>query len=286
MVSRINHFAAELNGPLRLVSHASELKSFTVGIYFTDHKLVFSNGAGFVYGYDPRLSQCLHRLQLLYKRVALGHAPHAGRQHQRDDDGQTLGDDGHRQRYDRGKDGDDILPFSKAEYKQKCANDRHNGDDGAGEVADVRLEWDFRVDGRYLDGDFADDRILSGCNNHGSAVSCDDICALKHHVALLGYGKRIFLYRFGNFAHRLGLSGKGSFVDFEVIGGNNTRIGGDLLALLQYQHIATHYLAVRYRQFLTATQYRCGSLHELLKRQERILRLAFLYGADNRVKQK
>src|SRR3989338_8189606 len=203
MVSRINHFAAELNGPLRLVSHASELKSFTVGIYFTDHKLVFSNGAGLVHGYDPRLSQCLHRLQLLYKRVALGHAPHAGRQHQRDDDGQTLGDDGHRQRYDRGKNSNNVLASDEAEYEQKGADDRHNNDDGAGEMADVRLERNLRVYSRYLHSDFADGRILSGCNNHGSAVSCDDICALKHHVALLGYGKRIFLYCFGVFAHRL-----------------------------------------------------------------------------------
>src|SRR3990167_8892956 len=148
-------------------------------------------------------------------------------------------------------------------------------------MAYVGLERNLRVYSRYLHGDFADDGVLSGRDNHGYAVPRDDIRALKHHVALFGYGKRIFVYGFGSFAYRLGLSSKGRLIDFEIASCHDPGVGGNLLAFLQNKHVTAHHLAVRYRQLLPATQHGGGSLHKLLECQECILRLAFLYSADN-----
>ena len=123
MVGGVHYRAVVFDSPFRFVADSAYLEGLPFRPHFADDELIFRDGTGLIHRDDPRLTERFHGLQLFDEHIALGHAPHAGREHKRHDDGESLGDDGDRERDDRRKNGHEVLALGESEYEKKDTDD-------------------------------------------------------------------------------------------------------------------------------------------------------------------
>ena len=188
-----------------------------------DAQAVFGQRAGLVeaHGVDP--AQCFDGAgstnQHAARRQSLGGGELGEGRHQR----QALRHGGHR---DRDAVGDRLTQRRAAQHRQA----RHRGSTGerqrkhlAGQLPQPRLH-----PGRRLDVDDRRDRPVRGGAHAGGdddrpGVPCHDRAALEQHAGPFGVGGADRLHLL---VDRQRLTGEQGFVDFEVLGHQQTRIGG------------------------------------------------------------
>src|SRR3989338_2316349 len=121
-------------------------------------------------------------------------------------------------------------------YADSEKNSADHGDGGNNcprEIANVCFERSFGINSGDLFSDTANHRAKSCRHYNRPTISGNDMGTLPNHILLIRRGKIISLKNISIFIYRLGFSGKGSFVYFELLGSDNPTICGDSFSFFE-----------------------------------------------------
>ena len=280
--------ACALGAPFGGVTHDGEVAAPRGGHHPLHGHLAARQRAGLVRRDDGGRPERFDRGQLLDDGVVARHAPHAHRQHHRQDRRQALGHGGDGQRYAQQQYRDDIGHALNVRGEQDRAH--HNGGDRQrrdtqhlAQMRDLDLKWRRCVGGGVQQGGNAAHLGLhAGGGDDGAPAALRDRRALEHHVQPVAQ-RRNRRQRRRILQHRLALAGQRRLQQLQGGGLCQPRIGAHGIAFSEDQHIALDQFCAGYTDDGAVTQHGRGGRGHLCQRRHRLRRLGLLQPAQHRI---
>ena len=289
-VGRLLAAAVQQHLPLRCVADAGQFHASAGGDDGAHGHLVLGQRARLVRADDRGRTERLHRRQLAHDGVALDHALHAQRQHDRENGRQPFGHGGHGQRNAQQQRLHQPIKRTDLAHQQDRGddddgNDHHADAQQLAHACDLQLERGlFFGRGLHQPGDLAHFRLHGRGGDHGLAAAKGGDRAAKDHidaVADAGFAadRRDILGDGLAFARqgRLGHLQRGDI--------HQAAVGSDGVALLDQQNIAGDQVERGDLLLFAVAQHRGHGRGHLLQRGHGGFGAFFLKVTDNGIEQ-